>query len=214
VVAERALIAVGIGPNTAGLGLDRLGVALANGFIAVDERCRTSVDGVYAIGDVTGRLPLAHVASAQGVTAVETIAGLEPPRLDYTKMPRAVYCEPQVAALGLTEAEARRAGFDVRVGRFPYRANGKAIATTEREGLVKLVADAESGEILGYHLVGTGATELIGIASLGAVLEATPAEFAAAVFAHPTLSEAVREAALAVDGAAVHFFTPRRDGGR
>jgi dihydrolipoamide dehydrogenase len=210
VVAERALVAVGVGANTAGLGLDRTGAALRDGFVAVDEHCRTNVEGVYAIGDVTGCLPLAHVASAQGVTAVESIAGLDPPPIDYSRMPRAVYCEPQVASVGLTEAEARGAGYEVRTGRFPFRANGKAIATDESEGMVKLVADSASDEILGYHVIGAGATELIGEASLGAVLETTPAEFAAAVFAHPTFSEAIKEAALAVSGESIHYFAPPR----
>jgi dihydrolipoamide dehydrogenase len=210
VAAERVLVGVGISANTQGLGLEAAGVALERGFVAVDDRCRTNVDGVYAIGDVTGKLPLAHVASTQGVTAVETIAGLEPPPLDYLRMPRAVYCQPQVASLGLTEAEAKERGLDVAAGRFPFRANGKALALGETEGQVKVIADRATGEIVGFHAVGHGVTELVAEASLAAVLEATPRELGYAVHAHPTLSEVVKEAALAVSGEAVHFYAPLR----
>ncbi len=208
--AERCLIGVGFGPNTEGLGLQEAGIELERGWIKVDEYARTNVANVFAIGDVTGRLLLAHVASHQGVTAVETIAGRNPLPLDYNKMPRAVYCEPQVASLGLTEAQARDQGHKVRTGRFPIRANGKALALGESEGFVKLVVDEESHDILGYHMVGPNATEMIAEASLGAVLETTPAELGYAVHAHPTLSEAVREAALAVSGESIHYYAPLR----
>ena len=208
--AERVLIGVGSGPNTQGLGLEEAGVELDRGFVRVDDHCRTNLPGLYAIGDVTGRLLLAHVASAQGVTAVETIAGRSPPPLDYERMPRAVYCQPQVASLGLSEAEARARGHNVRMGRFPFRANGKALAIGETEGMMKLVVDADTREVLGYHILGVGATEMIAEASLGAALETTPAELGYAVHAHPTLSEIVREAALAVSGEAVHFYSPAR----
>src|SRR3990170_2783319 len=207
--AERLLVGVGFEANSGGLGLEEIGVELERGFIKVDDYCRTSVPGVWAIGDVTGKLQLAHVAAQQGVTVVETIAGREPPPLDYERMPRAVYCQPQVASLGLTEAQAKERGFKVRGGRFPFRANGKAMATGDTEGFVKVVADSETGAILGYHVIGHGATELIGEASLGAVLETTPVELGYAVHAHPTLSEALKEAALAVSGEAVHFYTAR-----
>ena len=208
--AERVLIGVGSGPNTQGLGLEEAGVELDRGFVRVDDHCRTNLPGLYAIGDVTGRLLLAHVASAQGVTAVETIAGRSPPPLDYERMPRAVYCQPQVASLGLSEAEARARGHNIRMGRFPFRANGKALAIGETEGMMKLVVDADTREVLGYHILGVGATEMIAEASLGAALETTPAELGYAVHAHPTLSEIVREAALAVSGEAVHFYSPAR----
>ena len=210
--AERLLVGVGFEANSGGLGLEEIGVELERGFIKVDDYCRTSVPGVWAIGDVTGKLQLAHVAAQQGVTVVETIAGREPPPLDYERMPRAVYCQPQVASLGLTEAQAKERGFKVRGGRFPFRANGKAMATGDTEGFVKVVADSETGAILGYHVIGHGATELIGEASLGAVLETTPVELGYAVHAHPTLSEALKEAALAVSGEAVHFYTARDRG--
>ena len=208
--AERVLVAVGIEANTDGLGLEEAGVALdGHGFVKVDAYCATNLPGVWAIGDLTGKLPLAHVASHQGVTAVEKIAGRDPPPLDYERMPRAVYCQPQVASLGLSEAQAKQRGFSVRSGRFPFRANGKAMAAGETEGFVKLVADADSGAILGFHAIGHGATELLGEVSLSVLLEATPAELAAAVHAHPTLAEALKEAALAVRGEAIHYFTPK-----
>jgi dihydrolipoamide dehydrogenase len=210
IVAERCLIGVGFGPNTKDLGLESAGVELDRGWVKVDEYARTNVPNVYAIGDVTGRLLLAHVAMHQGTTAVEVIAGQNPPPLNYDKMPRAVYCEPQVASLGLTEAQAREKGINVRTGRYPMRANGKAIAVAETEGFVKLVVDDDSRDILGYHIVGANATEMIAEASLGAVLETTPAEIGYAVHAHPTLSEALHEAALAVSGESIHFFAPLR----
>jgi len=189
------------------LGLEQLGIALDRGYVAVDERMRTNIDGVFAIGDVTGKLPLAHVASAQGIVAVEHIAGNEPAQLVYEKMPHCTYCQPQVASLGLTEAQARERGIEVKVGAFPYRGNGKAIAMERTDGLVKLVVDASTNEIIGYHMIGQDATELLAEASLGSVLETTPRELGWAVHAHPTLSEIVKEAALAVNGEAIHFWT-------
>ncbi|HXH23346.1 MAG TPA: dihydrolipoyl dehydrogenase [Dehalococcoidia bacterium] len=212
IVAERCLIGVGFGPNTEGLGLQEAGVELDRGWVKIDEYARTNIPGVYAIGDVTGRLLLAHVASHQGITAVETIAGHDPPPLDYDKMPRAVYCEPQVGSLGLSEAQAKEQGRKVGIGRFPIRANGKAIALGESEGFVKLVVDEESHDILGYHIVGPNATEMIAEASLAAVLETTPAEIAYAVHAHPTLAEAFHEAGMAFSGQSIHFYAPLRQG--
>jgi len=205
--ATKVLIGVGVAANTDGLGLEEAGVEVKRGFIKIDDGMRTTARNVFAIGDVTGKLPLAHVASAQGVAAVERIAGREPPLLDYEKMPRCTYCQPQVASLGLTEAQARERGIEVKVGKFPYRGNGKALAIGRTDGLVKLVADAATGELLGYHLVGQDATELLAEASLGSVLETTHRELGWAVHAHPTLSEVVKEAALAVEGEAVHFWT-------
>ncbi|MEX1254108.1 MAG: dihydrolipoyl dehydrogenase [Dehalococcoidia bacterium] len=205
--ADIVLMGIGMAPNTEGLGLETLGVELERGFVRIDDGMRTNVPGVSAIGDVTGKLMLAHVASAQGVTAVEQIAGKEPPTLVYEKMPRCTYCQPQVASLGLTEVQARERGIEVRVGKFPYRGNGKAIAMERTEGLAKLVADANTGEIVGYHIIGQDATELLAEASLASVLEATPRELGWAVHAHPTLSEVVKEAALAVNGEAIHFWT-------
>lgn len=207
IVADKVLIGIGMDANTDGLGLEEAGVGLEHGFVRIDERMRTSADSIFAIGDVTGKLLLAHVASAQGVVAVETIAGREPLPLEYEKLPRCTYCQPQVASLGLTEAQARERGLEVKVGTFPYRGNGKAIALGRTDGLVKLVTDAATREIVGYHMIGQDATELLAEASLGSVLEATPRELGWAVHAHPTLSEVVKEAALAVDGEAIHFWT-------
>ena len=205
--ADKVLIGVGMEANTEGLGLEEAGVALERGFVDVDGRMRTNVPSISAIGDVTGKLPLAHVASAQGVIAVEAIAGQEPQPLVYEKMPRCTYCQPQVASLGLTEAQARERGLDVQTGTFPYRGNGKAIAMEKTDGLAKLVVDSASGEIVGYHIIGQDATELLAEAALGSVLETTPRELGWTVHAHPTLSEVVKEAALAVDGEAIHFWT-------
>ncbi len=204
--ADKVLIGIGMAANTEGLGLEEAGVELEHGFVRIDERMRTSAPNVFAIGDATGKLLLAHVASAQGVAAIETIAGREPPTLAYEKMPRCTYCQPQVASLGLTEAQAREQGLEVKVGKFPYRGNGKAIAMERTEGLVKLVVDGATGEIVGYHLIGQDATELLAEASLGSALETTSRELGWAVHAHPTLAEVVKEAALAVDGEAIHFW--------
>jgi dihydrolipoyl dehydrogenase len=208
--AEKVLIGVGFGANSDALGLAEAGVELERGWIKVDDYCQTNVPGVWAIGDVTGRLLLAHVASHQAVTAVEKIAGLDPQPLSYENMPRAVYCQPQVASLGITEAQAKERGIDVLVGRFPFRASGKAMAIGETDGFVKLVVDRDSRAVLGYHMIGHGVTEMLGEATLGAVLETTPVELGYAVHAHPTLSEALKEAALAVTGEGVHFFSPKR----
>jgi dihydrolipoamide dehydrogenase len=206
--AEQVLLGIGIVPNTAGLGLEEVGVELDRGWVKIDERMRTNVPGIWAIGDVTGKLALAHVASHQGIVAVETIAGLNPPPIkSYADMPRCTYCNPQVASVGLTEAQAREAGYQVRVGKFPFRANGKALGLGEAEGFVKIVSDADYGEVLGIHMVGPEVTELISEGVVGRLLEGTPKEFGWAVHPHPTLSEAVKEAALAVYGEAIHFFT-------
>lgn len=205
--ADKVLIGVGMAANTEGLGLEEAGVELERGFLRIDEAMRTTAPGVFAVGDVTGKLMLAHVASAQGVTAVEHIAGKAPPPLAYERLPRCTYCQPQVASLGLTEAQARERGIEVKTGTFPYRGNGKAIAMGRIEGLAKLVTDAHTGEIIGWHLIGQDATELLAEAALGSVLEATPRELGWTVHAHPTLSEIVKEAALAVSGEAIHFWT-------
>lgn len=204
--ADKVLMGVGFQPNTEELGLEAAGVQTDRGWVQVDAELRTTAPGVYAIGDVTGRLMLAHVASAMGVYVVERLAGLQPPVIEYEKMPRATYCQPQVGSVGLTEAQARERGHDVRIGRFPFRANGKAVAIEHTDGMIKVIADAATGEILGVHLVGPDATELLAEAALGLTLESTPRELGWLVHAHPTLSEAVKEAALAVDGEAIHFI--------
>ena len=199
------LIAVGMRGNVEGIGLEELGVATERDYIAIDDNMRTSVPGVYAIGDVTGKLLLAHVASAQGVTAVETIAGLDPPRLDYELMPKATYCRPQMASFGLSEAKARERGLSVKTGKFPFAASGKAMALGETDGMVKLVVDAEIGDVLGAHMIGAEVTELLGELGLARLLESTTKELGWLVHPHPTISEMVKEAALAADGEAIHI---------
>ncbi len=203
--AERVLIAIGVRPNGEDVGLETVGVRTERGYVVVDEQMRTNVPGIYAIGDLTGKLALAHVASAQGVVAAESIAGREPVRLEYEMMPRCTYCQPQVAGFGLTEAQATERGYEVRVGRFPFLASGKALALGEHEGFVKIVADARHGEILGAHLVGPEVTELLPELVLARTWELTPEEIARTVHAHPTLSETLMEAAHAVFGRAIHL---------
>ncbi|HHS98015.1 MAG TPA: dihydrolipoyl dehydrogenase, partial [Chloroflexi bacterium] len=203
--AERALIAIGIRPNSEGLGLEEIGVETDRGWVVVDERMRTSVSGIWAIGDVTGKLPLAHVASAQGIVAAEDIAGRSPRPLDYGAMPRCTYCHPQVASFGLTEAQARQRGYDVRVGRFPFLANGKALTLGERGGFVKLIVDGATGRLLGAHLVGPEVTELLPELVLARNAELPLETIARSVHAHPTLSEVLAEAAHAVFDQAIHI---------
>jgi dihydrolipoamide dehydrogenase len=202
--ADRVLSAIGFVPNSENLGLEALGVKIERGFIQVNDRMETGAPGVYAIGDVTGKLMLAHVASAMGEVAAEVIAGHPTITLDMNSMPRCTYSSPQVASMGLTEEQARAQG-EVKVGAFPFRPNGKAQGLGELEGQIKIIADAHSGEILGAHLVGADVTELIGEFSLARFLEATPEELARAVHPHPTLSEVIAEAALAVEGAPIHM---------
>ncbi|MDQ7031044.1 MAG: dihydrolipoyl dehydrogenase [Ardenticatenia bacterium] len=204
--ADRVLVAVGIQPNVEHVGLEEVGVALnERGFIQVDDYLRTTVPTIYAIGDVTGKLPLAHVASHQGIFVADLVAGKSVHPLDYDMMPRATYCSPQVASMGLTEQQARERGYDITVGKFPFSANGKALGMGEGEGFVKIVADAKYGEILGAHMIGPEVTELIAEFTLARTLESTPLELADAVHPHPTLSEVIAEAALATEGHPIHF---------
>ena len=203
--AERALIAIGVRPNSEGVGLEEIGVQVERGYVAIDDAMRTNVPGVYAIGDVTGKLALAHVASAQGIVAVETIAGVETVTLDYEMLPRCTYCQPQVASFGITEAQATERGHQVKVGQFPFRAIGKALGLGDYDGFVKIVADETSGEILGASLVGPEVTELLPELVLARHWELTPEEIARTVHAHPTLSEALMEAAHGVFGQAIHI---------
>ncbi len=202
---DKVLVAIGVRPNTENLGLETVGVATERGYIAIDDKMATNVPGIYAVGDVTGKLALAHVASAQGVTAVESIAGEETQPLDYTLMPRATYCHPQVASFGLTEAQAREQGYDVKIGRFNVQASGKAVAMGETDGLVKLVIDANYGELLGGHMCGPEVTELLGELSMTKLLEGTTLELGWAVHAHPTIAEMVHEAALDAEGRVLHM---------
>jgi dihydrolipoamide dehydrogenase len=207
--ADKVLMAIGVQPNTDNLGLDAAGVTVEKrGFIEINEVMRTNVPHIYAIGDCTGKLALAHVASAMALVAAETIAGaptLPIPAERYIFMPRATYCDPQVASLGYTEAQAKEKGFEVKVGKFPFMPNGKAQALNAKVGFVKIIADAKYGEILGAHLVGPGVTELLPELSLAQMMEITPAEIARNVHAHPTLSEVLMEAAHAVEGHPIHM---------
>ena len=203
--AEKVLVAIGIQPNTSDLGLDDLGVATDRGFIQVDRYMATNVPGISAIGDVTGKMPLAHVASAQAVAVAEHLSGLDIQDIDYTYIPRATYCQPQVASFGLTEQEAVDQGFDVKIGKFNMLANGKSLAMGHTEGMVKLVVDARYGEILGGHMIGPEVTELLGELALTKLLEGTTLELGWAVHPHPTISETLKEAALSVQGNAVHM---------
>ena len=202
--AQKVLVAISVKPNSENLGLEALGVKMTRGAIDVNDQMQTNVPGLYAIGDVTMKLALAHVASAQGVIAAEAMAGKEPRALDLNNVPRCTYCTPQVASLGLTEAQAKEAGHEVRIGKFNFRANGKALGLNEYEGFVKLVVDKKYGEILGAHLVGPEVTDLTGELSLAKSMELTPEELAHAVHAHPTLSEVVAEAALDSMGMSIH----------
>jgi len=204
--SEQALIAIGFRPNSKGLGLEEGGVKLSErGFIEIDEKMATNVPGIWAIGDVTGKLMLAHVGSAMGIVCAENIAGQETVTLDYEMMPRATYCSPQVASFGLTEAQAKERGYRVKVGRFPFQANGKALGLADYAGWVKLIVDEQYGEILGATLVGPEVTELLPELTLAHMMELTPAEIARNVHAHPTLSEALMEAAHAAEGSAIHI---------
>lgn len=205
ITAEKVLVAVGRAPLSAGLGLEELGVGMTEGFVDVDAQLRTACPGVYAVGDVTGPPLLAHAASAAGVAAVECMTGQRQLGVDPRRIPSCVYCKPEVASVGLSEAEAQHAGYDVAVGRIPFRAIGKAVAAGHMEGFVKLVADKHHGEILGCHVLGHGATELIAEANLGATLEATTSDLGETLHAHPTLSEALMEAALAIEGASINY---------
>ena len=201
---DKVLVAVGVQGNTDGIGLEQVGVATDRTFITVGENLETNVSGVYAIGDVTGRMLLAHVASAQAVIAIEYIAGLNPPQIDYSLMPRAIYCKPQVASLGLTESQARDQGIKIKIGKFPFTASGKAIALGETDGMVKLVVDEEIGEIIGAHMIGAEVTELLGELSITKMLEGTATELGWLVHPHPTISEMIKEAALDTVGEAIH----------
>ena len=205
ITSDKVLVAVGVQPNTDGIGLEGAGITTDKGFISIGENMETNVSGVYAIGDVTGKMLLAHVATAQAVTAVEYIAGLNPAPIDYHLMPRAIYCEPQVASFGMTEAQARNHGIEIQIGRFPFSASGKAVALGHTEGIIKLVIDPEIGEILGAHMIGPEVTELLAELSMTKLLEGTTTELGWLVHPHPTISETLKEAALDSNGEAIHI---------
>jgi dihydrolipoamide dehydrogenase len=205
VEAEVALMAIGVQGNVENLGLEECGVALERGFIKANEHYCTNVEGIHAIGDVIGPPWLAHVASAEGIHCVESIAGLHPEAIDYTSIPGCTYCQPQVASIGLTEEKAKVGGREIKVGVFPFRALGKAVASGETEGFVKLVFDAQYGELLGAHIIGSEASELIMELLIAKRHEATAESILHAIHAHPTMSEAIMEAAAAAMGEAINI---------
>jgi dihydrolipoamide dehydrogenase len=204
--AEQTLVAIGFKPNNSGLGLETVGVKLTErGHIQIDDSMATSVPNIYAIGDVTGKFLLAHVASAQGIIAAETIAKHETIKLDYAMMPRATYCYPQVASFGYTEAQAKEKGYEIKVGKFPFIANGKSLGLGETVGFAKIISDAKYGEILGAHMIGPEVSELLPEMTLAQRMEMTAEDIARNVHAHPTLSEVLMEAAHGVDGSPIHI---------
>jgi dihydrolipoamide dehydrogenase len=204
--AEQALVAIGFRPNSRGLGLEEAGVKInERGFVEINEKLQTSVPNIYAIGDVTGKLMLAHVGSAMGIAAAENIAGAETITLDYDMMPRATYSQPQVASFGLTEAQAKERGYKIKIGRFPFQPNGKALGLGDYAGFVKIVVDEKYGEILGAHMIGPEVTELLPELTLARMMELTPHEIARNVHAHPTLSEVLMEAAHGAEGTPIHL---------
>jgi dihydrolipoamide dehydrogenase len=202
---SHVIVAVGIVPNTENIGLEALGVKSERGHVVTDATCKTNVDGIYAIGDITGAPWLAHKASHEGIIAVEAIAGLHPHAMDVRKIPGCTYSRPQVASVGLTEAKAKEAGYEVKVGKFPFIGNGKAIAMGEAEGFVKTVFDAKTGELLGAHMAGPEVTELIEGYTVAKQLETTEADLMETIFPHPTLSEAMHESVLAAYGRVIHI---------
>ena len=204
--ADKVLQAIGFQPRLEGYGLDKTGVETTDrGAIAVDSRGRTNVDGVYAIGDVTGKLMLAHTAEAMGIVAAETIADAETVEIDFDMIPRATYCQPQIASFGYSEAQAKEKGYDVKTAKFPFSANGKAKGLGHTAGFVKIVADAKYNEIIGAHMIGPDVTELLPVLTLAQKWDLTADEVARNVFAHPTLSEVVKEAIEGIAGHMIHM---------
>jgi dihydrolipoamide dehydrogenase len=203
--ADIVLSAVGISPNTEDLGLEEVGVEMVKGRVKVDEFYRTNVDGIYAIGDILEGPALAHVASAEGIVCIEKIAGLNPEPIDYKNIPACTYTNPEISSVGLTEAKAKEQGYEVKVGKFPYSASGKASAAGHKEGFVKLVFDAKYGELLGAHMIGGNVTELIAELVVARKLEITGHELIKTIHPHPTMSEAIMEAAAAAYDEVIHI---------
>ncbi|MBT2643868.1 dihydrolipoyl dehydrogenase [Bacillus sp. ISL-41] len=202
--AEKLLVSVGRQANVEGIGLENTDIQLERGFIQTNEYFQTKESHIYGIGDVIGGLQLAHVASHEGIVAVEHIANQNPHPIDYTLVSKCIYSSPEAASVGLTEDEAKEQGHDVKIGKFSFKAIGKALVYGESDGFVKIVADKETNDILGVHMIGPHVTDMISEAGLAKVLDATPWEVAHTIHPHPTLSEAIGEAALAVDGKAIH----------
>lgn len=202
---DLVLSAAGIQPNTEDIGLETLGIKTDRGFITVDEYYRTNVPGIYAIGDVIPTAALAHVASAEGITCVEAIAGLKPEPVDYNNIPACTYCQPEVASVGYTEKAAKEAGYEIKVGKFPFSASGKAKAAGAPEGFVKLIFDSKYGELLGAHMLGANVTEMIAEIVAARKLETTGHEIIKSIHPHPTMSEAIMEAAAAAYDEVIHL---------
>ncbi|WP_227395198.1 dihydrolipoyl dehydrogenase [Jeotgalibacillus aurantiacus] len=202
--AEKILVSVGRSANTEGIGLENTDIQVENGFIKVNNKLQTKESHIYAIGDVIGGLQLAHVASHEGIHAVEHIAGLDVSPIDYSLVSKCIYSSPEAASVGLTEQQAKDEGYDVKIGKFPFKAIGKALVFGKSDGFVKIIADKASNDILGVHMIGPHVTDMISEAGLARVLDATPWEVGQTIHPHPTLSEAIGEAALAVDGKAIH----------
>jgi len=203
--ADQVLLAVGISGNVEDLGLEEFGITVDKGFIKTDERDNTTAQNVRAIGDVNGKVLLAHVASHQGVVVAEDLAGVAHHLVDYDAIPSCTYCQPQVASLGWTEEKCQEKELDYKVGRYPFRPHGKAVATGENEGFVKLIYGAKYGELLGAHIVGHEATEMIAEAVAAKSSDATMHSLAVAMHAHPTMAEAFHEATLDALGRAIHL---------
>jgi dihydrolipoamide dehydrogenase len=205
VEADIVLSAVGITPNTEGIGLEEMKVVTENGRVKVDEFYRTNVEGVYAIGDIVAGPALAHVASAEGIVCIEKIAGLNPEPINYGNIPGCTYTNPEISSVGMTEAKAKEAGYEIKVGKFPFSASGKASAAGQKDGFVKLVFDAKYGELLGAHMIGGNVTELIAEMVVAKKLEITGHELIKTIHPHPTMSEAIMEAAAAAYGEVIHL---------
>jgi dihydrolipoamide dehydrogenase len=205
VECDIVLSAVGITPNLENIGLEELGIVVENGKVKVDEFYRTSVDGIYAIGDIVHGPALAHVASAEGITCVEKIAGKKPEPIDYKNIPGCTYTSPEIASVGITEKAARDNGLDIKIGKFPYSASGKASASGQKEGFVKLIFDAKYGELLGAHMIGANVTEMIAEMVVARNLETTGHEIIKSIHPHPTMSEAIMEAAAAAYDEVIHI---------
>ncbi|OLQ56276.1 dihydrolipoyl dehydrogenase [Bacillus licheniformis] len=203
--AEKMLVSIGRQANIEGIGIENTDIITENGVISVNESCQTKESHIYAIGDVIGGLQLAHVASHEGIIAVEHFMGLNPHPFDPTLVPKCIYSSPEAASVGLTEEEAKANGHNVKIGKFPFMAIGKALVYGESDGFVKIVADRDTDDILGVHMIGPHVTDMISEAGLAKVLDATPWEVGQTIHPHPTLSEAIGEAALATDGKAIHF---------
>lgn len=203
--AEIVLSAVGIAPNLENIGVEDLGIVLENGKVKVNEFYQTNIESVFAIGDIIAGPALAHVASAEGIVCVEKIAGLNPHPIDYSNIPGCTYTNPEVSSLGITEQKAKDAGYEVKVGKFPFSASGKASASGQKDGFVKLIFDAKYGELLGAHMIGGNVTEMIAELVVAKKLEITGHELIKSIHPHPTMSEAIMEAAAAAYGEVIHL---------